>query len=123
MEEFGTGIRRMFKECRAGGYADAEFSENDVFFTVTFRRGASTEADAGKSESSRDYLKDLNSSQKQVWDLMSQNPSVTMSEISLRLGISERQVRNTVSYLKAEGLLIREGTRRSGRWIVTRNKI
>lgn len=125
MEEFGTGIHRMFKECRAGGYADPEFSESDVFFTVTFRRGTPSSADADRLESSVDKASEpprLNSTQKQVLDMMSHDSEITMFEISSRLGITERQVRAIVSHLKDEGLVVREGTRRSGRWIVTRDE-
>lgn len=122
MEEFGTGIRRMFKECRAGGYADPEFSERDVFFTVTFRRGQSSRIDVSKPEISAWKPSGLNRTQKQILGIMAQNPDVTMAEIASRLGISERQVRNAVSYLKTEGFLTRDGTRRSGKWNVMRNK-
>lgn len=51
-----------------------------------------------------------------ILDIISANNDLTISEISDIAGLSKRQTERYIAELKSEGLLIREGSRRAGRW-------
>ena len=52
-------------------------------------------------------------------EIISQNPRVTIRELSQALNISDRAIKKNISKLKKEGLLKRIGPDRGGKWMVT----
>lgn len=121
MEEFGTGVPRMFKECRRGGYADPELSDRDGFFTVTFRRKDLGSSEGGKSSSGDRPVVKHGDTREAVLDILEAEPDTTLASIAERIGFGERYVGSVVSSLKKEGVLVREGAKKSGRWVVIRD--
>jgi predicted HTH transcriptional regulator len=51
-------------------------------------------------------------------DLMSFNQNVTTQAIAEELAIDRRNVESHIRALKKLGLVVREGARKNGRWIV-----
>ena len=58
----------------------------------------------------------LKSGQKIV-ELMRENPSITIAELVSELGMSRSGISKQIAKLKAEGVIEREGSDKSGRWI------
>lgn len=54
-----------------------------------------------------------------VLDLIKQDHHISTSKIAVSLGLSRRQVERTLDLLKKDQKLLRQGTARSGQWIVT----
>ncbi len=54
-----------------------------------------------------------------ILDIISADNDLTISEISDIVGLSKRQTERYIAELKSEGLIIREGSRRAGRWKTT----
>jgi ATP-dependent DNA helicase RecG len=53
--------------------------------------------------------------------LIQNNPKISRSELAERLQISERKTRMCIEQLKKDGILIREGSTKRGKWIVIGN--
>lgn len=54
----------------------------------------------------------------EIYAFLKKNNTLTSKAISERLGISDRMVRKHIATLREEGLIIREGSNKSGRWII-----
>ena len=55
---------------------------------------------------------------KNILELILQNPNITVKQLSEALGVSERSVKNRMTLLKKEGIIVRVGNNRTGYWKV-----
>lgn len=62
-----------------------------------------------------------NKSELAVLRLLSENPSMTRTELSVRVGVSENGVKKILAALKAEDWIERQGSNKSGHWVVKYN--
>ena len=53
-----------------------------------------------------------------ILELILQNPNITVKQLSEALGVSERSVKNRMTLLKKEGIIVRVGNNRTGYWKV-----
>lgn len=53
-----------------------------------------------------------------VLEYLSRNPSATVVQLAAEIGCSKRSAERAISDLRAQGKLVREGSARSGRWVV-----
>lgn len=53
-----------------------------------------------------------------VLDFLSRNPTATVVQLAAAIGCSKRSAERSVSDLRAQGRLVREGSARAGRWVV-----
>ena len=63
----------------------------------------------------------IQSDPEQFIELIRMRPTISRTELSKQLGISERQVRKIIDQLRKDGKLTREGGDYKGKWII--NKI
>ena len=54
--------------------------------------------------------------------LVSQNPTITQSQIMEQMNLTRKQVQRDMKELQEEGVLVRQGTNRSGYWLVSGEK-
>lgn len=50
--------------------------------------------------------------------MLIENPEMTQVQLMEKLNLSRKQVQKEMKELCTQGLLVREGTNRSGRWVV-----
>jgi ATP-dependent DNA helicase RecG len=55
-----------------------------------------------------------------LMEYVAEHPKATQLEIAEAIGQSRRIVQNTILALKNKGLIVREGARKNGRWLVKR---
>ena len=60
-----------------------------------------------------------NDKEKEILDYLAKHPSATQIELANVMALSRSTIADYTSTLKNKGLLHREGTRRSGRWVVS----
>lgn len=53
---------------------------------------------------------------------MTDNPTLTQTQLMEKMDLTRKQVQIDMKELQKQGLLIREGTNRKGRWIVKNNQ-
>ena len=58
-------------------------------------------------------------SSDKIYGIISDNSTVTIAELSEKLGISTRAVEKQLKKLKDKGYIKREGGRKSGFWVIS----
>ena len=61
----------------------------------------------------------LNENEKKVLSVITDQPAISTDNISLQTQIAKRTVERTLQSLKKKGILTRQGSRRSGTWLIT----
>jgi len=49
---------------------------------------------------------------------LAENPTITQTQIMEEMNLTRKQVQKNMKELQEEGVLVRKGTNRSGRWVV-----
>ena len=60
----------------------------------------------------------VNDTQTRILELMRNQPRITAKELSEKIGITERSIKNNIKKLKEAGLVERNGADRNGKWHV-----
>ena len=55
-----------------------------------------------------------------ILKLLSENPTMTQTELTEELELTRKQIQTDIKELKNEGTLVRKGSNRNGYWIVNR---
>lgn len=58
---------------------------------------------------------------REILDMLAENPAMTQTGLLEELKLTRKQVQNDMKELQKEGLLSREGSNRSGKWIVKKD--
>ena len=53
-----------------------------------------------------------------ILDILIENPTITQTQLMEIMNLTRKQVQKDMKELQEEGVLIREGTNRTGRWVV-----
>ena len=56
----------------------------------------------------------------EISSIISQSSEITVSDIADKLGLSEKQVRGDIDFLRRGGYITREGSTKKGKWIVVK---
>ncbi len=119
IESFGTGLKRIADACDNAG-VQYEFKKLKSGFVVCFYR--LTEAETQKSQNGAE--KEPKRSQKgaerkaAIIELLKGNSTMTQVELMEILELTRKQIQKDIKELQDEGLLIREGSNRKGRWVI-----
>ncbi len=73
-------------------------------------------------ENCPDFAQTLPKDCPKILDLIAQNPHITIGQLSEKLSLSERTVKNRLTVLKKEGLIIRVGSRTAGYWKIIKSQ-
>lgn len=66
----------------------------------------------------KDVVKQLSERQQYIIDLIRQDEAISAAEMSQRLNVTSRTVQRDISELKNMGVLVREGGKLNGKWII-----
>ena len=98
-----------------GEHGFSVYGQNDDRVELTLRIGQSTSSPGKGTESE---LKSTLKSGQKIVELMRETPSITIAELVLQLRLSRSGVNKQIAKLKADGVIEREGSDKSGRWMV-----
>ena len=106
------------EDIEKNGNKISDFSEKAGAFVVSFRK---REGKADLKDLEKNLEKDLEKmnlteNQKKIFFEISRNRNIPQKEISLKVGINEKNVRNNIADLKEKGLLERVGPDKGGYW-------
>ena len=71
-----------------------------------------------REESKKEFRK----AQQMICSMISKKPETTISEMATNIGLSDRQIRKYIKRLMEMKLIIREGGRKHGKWVLLDNK-
>ena len=66
----------------------------------------------------KDVLKELSERQMLILYYIKGNDRITIQQMSQKVKASEKTIRREVEILKEKGVLLREGGRKEGRWVI-----
>jgi len=124
MERRGSGIKKIIKEYKAQyKYSDdmqPEFvSEHGGFFlTLKNLNYRLSEKEKIKEKIGRRKEKILSERVELVFDAISENPDITIKELSSLLNISKKQAETAIKKLKDANRIHRDGSDHDGKWII-----
>ncbi len=138
VEAWGSGIPKMFWEAKEYGLREPELIDMGSDFRINLYREKATIDQNGvidpKSSGANgtkvgtsgtkvgtngigsEYKLGVN--EKAIMQEIQKNPKMTQKDICVKTGISLRTVKRTMSELQKSGKLRREGTNRSGFWVI-----
>lgn len=106
VERAGSGLYRMRRTCRGLGLGDPEIVESTDPSTVTLTmRIAGGRRQPGSDPSS-------------VLDAIKKNGDATVAELASMTGLSTSTVTRRIRQLRDSGVIVREGSKAKGRWVV-----
>ena len=133
-DQLGSGVRKLFKYSKYYSGKDPQFVENDIFRIIVpldencsydFRSddGMMTATLNCDFESEKDKTATFDcdfgaKEQQEIVQLIKENPSITQKEIQQRTGISLGTVKRILPKLQEKGIIVREGGKRFGKWII-----
>ena len=112
IEEWGSGIPRMFDEFSKYGLAEPELVDMDGDFRVNFYRSSVT---LKVTEKVTDKFTEREMS---VIRLIKNNPRITTTAMSMELGKSRKTISAIIKSLKDRNVIEREGSDPNGIWII-----
>ena len=63
-------------------------------------------------------LKKGNERKQAIMELLIANPTMTQTQLREQLNLTRKQIQTDMKELQEEGMLIRDGSNRKGRWII-----
>ncbi len=112
IEGWGQGIAKVLSACKENGNPEPEFICTSNYLLVTLR----PKKELPLKTDNVDYVLDEND--LAIIDIITAEPYVTVSEISLMLNLSIKIVRNHIDRLRKNNIVSREGSKRTGKWVV-----
>lgn len=127
IENWGTGLPRLFKRCQEMGLPTPLFEENGdgikvtIFYAVKTTQSTTqtTQSTTQSDKHNNSFAKaDLSDTELIILTMIAENQTISQQTIAERLNININLIKYYIRRLKNNGKLIREGTNKSGRWII-----
>jgi len=123
IESWGRGIDKIRTACREHGADFPVFRADVTSMTVEFSGNVPENSVSIDQPGLADRLGErlgegLGENQRQILELMLQNPNVAIPDIAAAIGISTTAVEKNIQKLKDKGVLTRIGAARGGHWEV-----
>ena len=123
IEGWGTGLPRLYSQCKAMNLPEPKFVEFGDGIKVTLYRKTGSEWVIGTTQSTQfsprsDEKHSLSDTEIKIIDAMKANSSVSQSQLARQLEMNVNAVKYYVRSLSKRNLIARQGNNRSGEWIV-----
>lgn len=133
IEHWGSGIPRIIQGVKDFGLKEPEFIGGDVDLRINIYRRSEIDTENGTNGTNNGTngtnngtngtniginKGNLTQDKLNLLSYIEKYPSLTQKEYSEQLGISLRTLKRIFADLQKEGILLREGSRRSGKWII-----
>lgn len=141
VEAWGSGIPKLMQAMKEYGLREPEFIDMEVAFRINLYRGQNevikvndpnrdtNDLNSDLNGPNNDPNNDLNKPDNNPVDLETQleehirrNPEQTYTMLAEALSISPTTVKRLMTKMQKDGKIVREGSRRKGKWILTNGK-
>jgi ATP-dependent DNA helicase RecG len=127
-DELGSGVRRLHYYVPRYSGKEPELIDGDVFrIVVPLDEGYSYDAGTASKQLVNNLkgngctincTNDCTIIEREILKYLANNPEATQTQIASNIGKSLRTVKSIMASLKNKGILKREGTNKTGYWIV-----
>jgi len=111
IEQTGHGVPLIVSK-----YGRSAFDISENFITVTLPLNLSLTSYASKATRRK-----MTETQKAIIELIAENDTITVSEMTRRLNVSSTAISNAIKGLKERGILSRIGARKKGAWVIEKD--
>ena len=112
IEKWGTGIPRIFRECKEYGLQEPELIDFDGDFRVNMYRNIN-----GKSMSEEKQVTEkVTDTEVKILELISENPAITTSKLADILSVTRKTISTHMKSLREKNIIERIGSDRKGYW-------
>lgn len=148
VEKWGTGIKRVTALCKEYGLGNVEYKADEESFTATIRRRKKEVFEKNDLQHKVPFSSDvtlnggikrdsggingglkvdsgelnggikLSDSEILVINEMKVNSFIKNEELTINTGLSSRTIDRCIKSLKEKGLITRDGSKKTGRWVV-----
>ena len=122
-----TGFKKILDALEANGSPKPEFETDEArsYFISRFyiHEGFQEVPQKEPKRSRKGAEKELKKGagrKRAILKLLSENPTMTQTELTEELELTRKQIQTDIKELKNEGTLVRKGSNRNGYWIVNR---
>lgn len=117
IEKWGTGIPRIFRECREYGLPDPELIDFDGDFRVNMYRNTAIDYSPRVNDRVNDKVNDrVNEIEEKILKFIDNNPAITITQLSMELELSRKTIAAKLKTLKEKKMIERVGSSRKGYW-------
>ena len=124
-----TGIPTIQNVLKANGSPRASVvtDEERTFFRITIPCHEGTGniiADIASKDNldPKDDPKELSDRQSLILDIIRNDDLITIHQMTQKINVSEKTIKRDLAILQERGVLIREGGRKEGRWVILRKQ-
>ncbi len=123
IEGWGTGLPRLFRQCRERGLVEPRFEELGDGIKVTVYRKPGSEQANGITQSTTQTTqlpdeRKMSDVEIRIVDAMKENSKITQSQLANLLGMDINAVKYYVRRLSNDNIIEHKGSNRSGEWEV-----
>ena len=125
IEKWGTGIPRIFRECREYGLPDPELIDFDGDFRVNMYRNTAIDYSPRVNDRVNDKVNDrvndkvndrVNEIEEKILKFIDNDPAITITQLSMELELSRNTIAAKLKTLKEKKMIERVGSSRKGYW-------
>ncbi len=126
IEQWGSGLLRVLRRSQSYKLAEPTFEGGDTDLRVSIRRLKTEESNRNEYQNATKNVdinegsaqKSTQKSTQKIYDEVKEKPHITISELCVITGTSERSVKKYLRQLKMDGRLRRVGPDKGGHWEV-----
>ena len=125
IEKWGTGIPRIFRECREYGLPDPELIDFDGDFRVNMYRNTAIDYSPRVNDRVNDKVNDrvndkvndrVNEIEEKILKFIDNDPAITITQLSMEVELSRKTIAAKLKTLKEKKMIERVGSSRKGYW-------
>lgn len=117
VEAWGSGIPKLMQAMKEYGLREPEFIDMEVAFRINLYRDTKISLN-DTNEPKNDTNDTKTDLEIRLAELICKNPEMPQREMKEALTVSIITIKRTLSKMQMEGKVIREGSKRKGKWIL-----
>lgn len=118
IEAWGSGTVKMIVDCKNHGIPEPDYRYDMGGFWVEFRSNLENGFSNNVGEKSGKSRGNIGETSAKILELIGNNVFVTIPELAVQIGVSERSVERNIQKLQKLGALERIGGAKGGRWLI-----
>ena len=116
IEKWGTGIPRIFRECKKYGLPEPELIDFDGDFRVNMYRNINGKSRPEEKQVTEKVTEKVTDTDAKILELISENPSITTSKLADILSLTRKTISAHMKSLREKNIIERIGSDRKGYW-------
>lgn len=120
VESWGSGIRRILSKAEEYGLKEPKIEAFDDMFRVNLYRNIGEVIGESIGDELEFDVSRLNETQIKVLKSLKEDKYLSATKLAEITGIARRNVENNIKKLKDMGILVRQGSPKSGCWVIVK---